>query len=318
MLRNGFTGYDDHEYVTDNPHVNTGLTRQNVTWAFTAAHSNNWHPLTWISHPLDCTLFGLAPAGHHLTSLLFHVSEYAAALSWLSGVTGSPGRSAFVALAFGLHPLHVESVAWVAERKDVLSTFFGLLDAAGVHRVRADARPRRATWPWRRCFAAGLMSKPMLVDAAAAAAAARLVAAAARGFRLSSEKLPLLRPLGALRRRDRLGPARRAARWPRIDQLPLALRLANAAVSYVAISAKRSGRSTSPSSIRSRCTASRPGWSPPALLRDRRDLGAGLRLAQTPSLAGGRLVLVSVTLLPVIGIVRSACSRWPTATCTSR
>src|SRR5438552_13648530 len=119
-LRNGFVGYDDGEYVTGNVHVKTGLSVENVAWAFTAAHSSNWHPLTWMSHMLDCTWFGLEPRWHHLTSLLLHVPNTLLLFWWLLGATGARGRSAFVALVFGLHPLHVESVAWVAERKDVL------------------------------------------------------------------------------------------------------------------------------------------------------------------------------------------------------
>ena len=113
-LRNGFTGYDDGEYITSNPHVSTGLTWANFRWAWTAAHSSNWHPLTWISHALDCTLFGLAPAGHHAVSLLLHALNTALLFLWLQGATGFRGRSAFVALVFGLHPLHVEPVVWAA------------------------------------------------------------------------------------------------------------------------------------------------------------------------------------------------------------
>ena len=161
-VRNGFTGYDDGEYVTDNPHVNTGLSWDNAHWALTSAHSSNWHPLTWLSHALDCTLFGLAPSGHHLTSLLLHALNTVLLFLWLSGLSGARWRSAFVALVFGLHPLHVESVAWVSARKDVLSTIFGLL--ALLAYTAYARRPGVA----RYCLvaallAAGLMSKPMLV-----------------------------------------------------------------------------------------------------------------------------------------------------------
>jgi protein O-mannosyl-transferase len=116
-VRNGFAGYDDEEYVTANPRVNTGLTRENAAWALKAAHSNNWHPLTWISHQVDSSLFGLNPAGHHAVNLGFHAVNAALLFLWLVGMTGAAGRSAFVALIFGLHPLHVESVAWIAERR---------------------------------------------------------------------------------------------------------------------------------------------------------------------------------------------------------
>jgi len=126
-LGNNFVGYDDGEYVTDNVRVNTGLRGQNIVWAFTTAHSSNWHPLTWLSHALDCALFGLNPTGHHLTSLLLHIANTILLFLWLSVAIGFVARSAFVAAFFGLHPLHVESVAWVAERKDVLCTLFWLL-----------------------------------------------------------------------------------------------------------------------------------------------------------------------------------------------
>ena len=126
-LSNGFTGYDDPQYITSNPHVNTGISAENLVWAFTTAYASNWHPLTWLSHQLDNTLYHLDPLGHHLTSLLLHIFNTLALFLWLMSATGSRGRSAFVALAFGLHPAHVESVAWVAERKDVLSTLFWML-----------------------------------------------------------------------------------------------------------------------------------------------------------------------------------------------
>jgi len=155
VLRNGFVGYDDPDYVTANPHVNTGLTLPNVAWAFTSAHASNWHPLTWISHQLDAQMFGLWPAGHHLTSLLLHAINTALVFWWLSGATGFLWRSAFVAAVFGLHPLHVESVAWIAERKDVLSTFFGLLALV--------AYTRRWNLAVAVLFACSLMAKPMLV-----------------------------------------------------------------------------------------------------------------------------------------------------------
>ncbi len=118
-----FVSYDDDRYVTQNRYVQDGLTRESVQWAFTAIHTGNWHPLTWLSHMLDCTLFGLDPGWHHLTNLLFHVANTLLLFLVLKQMTGALWRSAFVAALFALHPLHVESVAWVAERKDVLSTF---------------------------------------------------------------------------------------------------------------------------------------------------------------------------------------------------
>src|SRR5438552_140498 len=110
-----------------NKPVQKGLTWAGVAWAFSNAESANWHPLTWLSHMLDCQLFDLKPWGHHLTSALLHCANTLLVFLLLKGMTGSSWRSFFVAAFFGLHPLHVESVAWVAERKDVLSTFFFLL-----------------------------------------------------------------------------------------------------------------------------------------------------------------------------------------------
>ncbi|MFH1673235.1 MAG: hypothetical protein ABIF87_07405 [Pseudomonadota bacterium] len=127
VSKHDFVNYDDHKYVTDNRRVQAGLTWEGTTWAFTTFHASNWHPLTWLSHMLDCQLYGLSPAGHHLTNLLFHISNTLLLFLVLNRMTGALWRSGFVAALFALHPLHVESVAWVAERKDVLSTFFWML-----------------------------------------------------------------------------------------------------------------------------------------------------------------------------------------------
>ena len=122
-----FTNYDDPYYVTLNPHVLGGLTAGNVAWAFRTGYYGNWFPLTWVSHMLDVELFGLNPGGHHLTSLLFHVANTLLLFWILQRITGATWRSGVVAALFALHPLRVESVAWIAERKDVLSTFFFML-----------------------------------------------------------------------------------------------------------------------------------------------------------------------------------------------
>ena len=125
-IRYDFLAYDDQQYVTENAHVRAGLTAQGIVWAF-GKHAGNWHPLTWISHMLDCQLYGIKPAGHHLTNLLLHTTTTVLLFLVLSRMTGAPWRSACVAALFGWHPLHVESVAWVAERKDVLSALFFML-----------------------------------------------------------------------------------------------------------------------------------------------------------------------------------------------
>jgi tetratricopeptide (TPR) repeat protein len=122
-----FIGLDDHEYIYDNPHVNPGFTWAGVRWAFQTGYASNWHPLTWLSHMGDCQLYGLNPAGHHLTNLLFHIANTLLLFLLLLRLTGPVWRSACVAALFAWHPLHVESVAWASERKDVLSTFFFLL-----------------------------------------------------------------------------------------------------------------------------------------------------------------------------------------------
>jgi hypothetical protein len=128
QLRNHtFLNYDDDEYITKNRHVQSGLTLEGVIWAFTTTHAANWHPLTWLSLMLDCQLYGLDPSGYHLTNLVFHIASSLLLFFVLERMTGALWRSGLVAALFALHPLHVESVAWVVERKDALSTFFWML-----------------------------------------------------------------------------------------------------------------------------------------------------------------------------------------------
>jgi tetratricopeptide (TPR) repeat protein len=162
-LRYGFVDFDDHEYVVENPEVSRGLTLKGFVWAFTHVHSANWHPLTWISHMLDCQFYGLNAGGHHLTNILLHTTATILLFLVLRQMTGFLWRSAFVAAVFAIHPLRVESVAWVAERKDVLSGVFFMLTLC------AYVRYARGPWSAARyglvvlMFALGLMSKPMLV-----------------------------------------------------------------------------------------------------------------------------------------------------------
>ena len=197
-----FLNWDDLTYISKNDHVRNGLTWSGFRWSFTHSYCSNWHPLTWLSHMLDCQLYGLNPGGHHLTSLLLHSANDSLLFVALKRLTGALWRSALVAALFALHPLHVESVAWIAERKDVLSAFFFMLTlwAYARHaegrgrksearnpkpeiRPAATARQRgespkpeaRGRWsvvrgPWSldyllalSFFALGLMSKPMLV-----------------------------------------------------------------------------------------------------------------------------------------------------------
>ena len=157
-----FVILDDDKYVTENSHVLAGLTWEGIIWAFTTTHANFWHPLTWVSHMLDCQFYGLDPGGHHLTNLLIHIANTMLLFLVLERMTGAIWPSAFVAAMFALHPLHVESVAWVAERKDVLSTFFCVL-TMGTY-VRYVERPRVSRYILVLIlFALGLMAKPMLV-----------------------------------------------------------------------------------------------------------------------------------------------------------
>jgi protein O-mannosyl-transferase len=161
-----FINYDDNEYITQNNAVLTGLSWQNVRWAFTATVSNHWHPLTWLSHMLDCRLYGTDAGWHHLTNLYLHIANTLLLFLIFRAMTGALWQSAFVAALFALHPLHVESVAWVAERKDVLSTFFCLLTMWAYVRYCRAAVPAAAKRNYILAvifFALGLMSKSMLV-----------------------------------------------------------------------------------------------------------------------------------------------------------
>jgi tetratricopeptide (TPR) repeat protein len=161
-LHHDFVNFDDGDYVFRNPMVARGLTFQGIVWAF-SFHAYNWHPLTWLSHMLDCQLYGLQAGGHHFTNVLLHTATVIVLFLVLRQMTGALWRSAFVAAVFAVHPLRVESVAWVAERKDVLSGLFFMLTMA--------AYVRYARLPWSPAryglvvllFALGLMCKPMLV-----------------------------------------------------------------------------------------------------------------------------------------------------------
>jgi len=157
-----FINYDDRDYVYENPQVKSGLSWTTVQWAFTTSHASNWHPVTWLSHALDCQLFGLKPAGPHDVNVLFHALN-AVLLFWvLLRATGFAGRSFMVAALFALHPINVESVAWVAERKNVLSMMFFLL-ALGAYGWYAS-RPRLGRYAVvTLLFALGLMAKPQII-----------------------------------------------------------------------------------------------------------------------------------------------------------
>ena len=174
ITQHPFIHFDDDQYIAANPHVTSGLSGTNFVWAFTTSEQANWHPLTWLSHQLDCTLFGVSPGHHHLVNLLYHVANTLLLFAFLRSATGAVWRSAFVAALFAWHPLHVESVAWASERKDVLSTFFWLLTLLAylgyTRRVAGGDSPphgrRGAAFYYLAAVvgcACGLMSKPMVV-----------------------------------------------------------------------------------------------------------------------------------------------------------
>ena len=162
VFGNGFVNYDDDLYITSNPQVLAGLTRESVHWAFSTFHGANWFPLTWLSWMLDVELFGLSPRAFHATSLLLHTANTLLLFTVLVRMTGALAGSAVVAGIFALHPLHVESVAWAAVRKDVLSGFFWML--ALVFYERFARRRSGASYAGvALCLALGMLAKPVVV-----------------------------------------------------------------------------------------------------------------------------------------------------------
>jgi tetratricopeptide (TPR) repeat protein len=158
-----FINFDDDVYVTNNLHVVSGLSGKNIIWAFTSVgEAGNWHPITWLSHMADVQFYGISPAGHHITSAVIHTVSAVILLLLLFRFTGSLWQSTFVATMFAIHPMHVESVAWVAERKDVLSAFFGFLTLFLYCEFVSSRKPVLYIFSLF-CFVLGLMSKPMLV-----------------------------------------------------------------------------------------------------------------------------------------------------------
>lgn len=162
VVRNGFTDFDDAAYILKNPQVQSGLTWDTVKWSFTTFHDGNWHPLTWLSHALDCQIFRLNPAGHHYISLLLHAASALLLFLLLRQATGLIGSSLLVGALFALHPINVESVAWVAERKNVLSMFFFLLTLYFYDRYARSNR-KYLYWWVTVSFALGLLAKPQIV-----------------------------------------------------------------------------------------------------------------------------------------------------------
>ena len=250
-----FVTFDDDLYVYDNPMVKGGLTWEGVQSSCTSFHAGNWHPLTWWSHMLDAQLYGAHPGGHHLTSLLFHLANTVLWFLFFARTTGALGPSALVAALFALHPLHVESVAWVSERKDVLSTFWAL--AAMFAYIRYVAAPGFKRYlPVPILFGLGLLAKPMLVtlpfilllldywplgrlQAGAPAAAKQGRAGKSKSprpqklyWQLLKEKIPLF-ALAAGSCLVTLAAQKGSGALQSLGQIPLDLRVANALVAYV-------------------------------------------------------------------------------------
>jgi Flp pilus assembly protein TadD len=238
VLHHGFV-FDDEAYVTGNPEVLRGLGWPGLRWAATSLLSGYWHPLTWLSHMLDVSLFGLDPGPHHAAGMLLHAANAALLLLVLARMTGAFWRPALVAALFALHPLHVESVAWVAERKDVLSAFMGLLVLLAA--VRAARRPGAArTAAVAGLFALAVMSKPMAVSLPLVLLLldrwplARLAVPGrpAPAWPRLAEKLPLLL-LAALASGLALFGSSRAKVLPSLEVYSAGVRAKNAAVSAV-------------------------------------------------------------------------------------
>ena len=162
VIGHHFITFDDPTYIQENPMVNRGVTLAGLAWAFTTFHAGNWHPLTWIAHMIDSQLFGTFAGGHLLVNALIHAANTLLLFWFLLRTTHARWSSALVAALFALHPLHVESVAWASERKDTLSTFFGLLSLIAYVRYAEAPSIRRYTWI-AITLALGLLAKPMLV-----------------------------------------------------------------------------------------------------------------------------------------------------------
>lgn len=162
VINYDFVNFDDYDYVKQNPYVSGGITLSSIKWAFTSLYAFNWHPITWLSHMADINMYGLNPHGHHLTSVIIHILSTFILITFLLRLTGAFWKCLFVGALFGLHPLHVESVAWIAERKDVLSALFWFLTLF----LYAEyvLKQRKILYLFALfTYALGLMSKPMLV-----------------------------------------------------------------------------------------------------------------------------------------------------------
>ena len=310
-----FVIYDDPHYVQTNPHVNRGFTTAGLKWAFLTFHGANWHPLTWLSLMLDGSLYGSFAGGYHWTNVLFHLASVLLLFYFLVGVTGALWRSFFVAALFGVHPLHVESVAWVSERKDVLSGFFWMLVLVFYGRYALVSSLGRYFWVVL-FFLLGLMSKPMLVTLPFVLLLldywplGRFGGAAVTVFPrvsprvLVMEKIPLfiLSLLSSIVTLYAQASYRVVAT---LDMLPLKVRIENALLSYFLYLRKMLWPSDLavfyPHSVQSPVSA--PAALALAMLLTVLSAGAVLALKRRPYLAVGWFWFLG-TLVPVIGLVQ--------------
>src|SRR6266446_5806957 len=242
-----FVTYDDPQYVYANPDITAGVSLPRISWAFTHTIAGNWHPLTTISHMLDCQLYGLKPAGHHFTNVFLHTTAVILLFLLLRAMTRTLWQSFFVAALFAIHPLHVESVAWISERKDVLSAVFFMLTLGAY--IRYVHAPSLTSYLLvLLLFALGLMSKPMLVTVPFLLLLLdywplRRFQLSTFSFQLSTfqrllwEKAPFF-ALSLVASVLTFVVQRDAGAVSSLDALPLDFRISNALVSYVRYAAK--------------------------------------------------------------------------------
>jgi protein O-mannosyl-transferase len=335
VFHQGFVGLDNADYVTANATVRGGLSWAGLKWAFEPGHAANWHPLTWLSHMLDVQLFGLNAGGHHFTNLLLHTASTLLLFLLLEAMTGAVWRAAMVAALFALHPLHVESVAWIAERKDVLSGLFFMLTLWAYARYAAGSKGQiRKSQVWYglalAAFACGLMSKPMLVTlpfvlllldvwplgrmpvpgvSGAGSPAADGKPGVADFWPLLREKIPflLMCPVSCYLTFISQSQGRAVIS---VGSLPLAGRMENVIVSYVKYVGKlfcpvRLGVFYPHPSLDYMVSSRWPGWEITAagLLLVLVSVIVGRRLGRQPWLFTGWFWYVG-TLVPVIGLVQ--------------
>jgi protein O-mannosyl-transferase len=304
-----FVTWDDPQYLLDNPHVSGGLAGPGISWAWTSGYASNWHPLTWWSHMLDVQMYGMSAGPHHVTNLLLHIANTLLLFGLFHAMTGRLGPSAFVAALFAAHPLHVESVAWVSERKDVLSTLFWMLTVwAYLWYLRSRRLGRYCVMA--ALFVLGLMAKPMLVTLPFVLLLldvwplGRLTFGTkrSRAVELVREKLPLI-ALAAASSIITFVVQRRGGAVAASEALPLGERTANALVSYM----RYIGKMLWPARLAAVYPFSRPipeWWMLGSLLGFLGMSIVAIRAARRyPYVAVGWLWYVG-TLVPVIGVIQ--------------